>query len=148
ISGVFQSPLELSGSSDFRLEAQSMDGSPVFKGDLKIAGGKVEGIPLDRLAAQFQWKEGTFHLSSFDAQSKGYFTVAAKGQFPMKLGTFPAGASKIDFSMRCADGNLAALNFLSLKSLNKTSGAFSGELFLRGSALGPQVSGKFQIQDG
>lgn len=148
ISGILQSPVLISGKTNFKMQGVSLNNPPQIKGELSLKNGKMEKIPMDLLHSEFQWKAGTFFLASLQAQTKGYYTVNAKGSLPLKWGAIESSQPKIDFTTKLSGGNLALLNFLESDLIKNAKGSLAIGLTIRGKADNPIVNGSMEILHG
>lgn len=148
LTGVFGSPIPMTGPADFKIEGLRVKGQAVIQGELSLKNGKVHEVPLETLDSKFIWKEGLFNLQTLEAKSKQYFNVNASGSFPAKWGSVKPSTSKIDFSLKCTDGNLAFLNSFESDLVKNTKGSFSGQLSVKGNTVNPVLNGFLKISEG
>ncbi len=148
LTGIFSSPLPMSGLSNFKIEGKKSAGATHIDGFISLADGKVFDIPLESLDSKFLWKDGVFNLASLEAKSKQYFNLSGSGRFPLALGKTRPTDLKTDLSLKCTNGNLAFLDSLDSDLVRNTKGAFSAQVSIKGTSKNPVVSGSLKVSDG
>ncbi|MBI4217623.1 MAG: hypothetical protein HY610_00740, partial [Elusimicrobia bacterium] len=141
ISGLLQLPFSFSGSSRLTAQGSTENQTPVISGELKLENGSLDKIPLDSLESKFKWIPGNLSLLNFQAKSKDYFTVLAKGNFPWNTKNSSLPSSRMDLQIKVPRGNLSFLNFLETPWIKNAQGEFSTECNLKGSAKNPVLNG-------
>ncbi|MBI2915221.1 MAG: translocation/assembly module TamB domain-containing protein, partial [Elusimicrobia bacterium] len=148
ISGLLQLPFSFSGSSRLTAQGSTENQTPVISGELKLENGSLDKIPLDSLESKFKWIPGNLSLLNFQAKSKDYFTVLAKGNFPWNTKNSSLPSSQMDLQIKVPRGNLSFLNFLETPWIKNAQGEFSTECNLKGSAKNPVLDGFLEIRGG
>ncbi len=148
LTGIFGSPVPVSGQSEFKIEGRKAGGATIIEGSVALTNGKMFDVPLETLDSRFNWKNGVFNLDTFEAKSRQYFNLNGSGRFPLPWGKVKPSDLRTDLSLKCSNGNLAFLNFMESDLVKNAKGAFSAQLSIKGTSSNPVVSGSIKVTEG
>jgi len=148
LSGIFKSPILLSGKSNFKITGSHALQKPSYQGNLSIQNGTLEEFPLESLYTEFSSTGDQLSLTAFKAKTKKLFELEAQGSLPIKTNNDVNSNQKINLKIKIRDSDLSILNFLKTELIKNAKGSLSSDLSFSGVAQNPEINGNFKLSDG